>query len=212
MLRQLVRGRWCRRVQARCLLTESKAPADRPVLFVGEDMPGPTVVYEDNLLHEQNTAVMKRGEFMAAIGGFRNMGPEDFLDDYRAIISKPAPPVGQQGDHHPIGLEWRMTFEPHRKWASNVMGWTASKDVYAGHRLWFDSAKSAIRFAESMGIKYHVQKPHEKTARPQPYAANFRWKGAPAKDVSDQAIGLGEGAQADKGPQIKPRQAEATGL
>jgi hypothetical protein len=59
--------------------------------------------------------------------------------------------------------------------ADALMGWTGGGDTQTQVRLHFDTREEAIAFAESNGLLYELELPHERRIKPKAYADNFKF-------------------------------------
>lgn len=91
----------------------------------------------------------------------------------QARIYKPAKTAMQSGTANT--KEWLLEYEPSRKIADPLMGWTGSRDTRTQLRLWFETKEEAIAFAEKEGILFTVEEPQARAIRPKAYADNFAY-------------------------------------
>lgn len=92
----------------------------------------------------------------------------------RARIYRPARNAMQSGMART--REWRLDFAPAEARAKDpLMGWTGSGDTQTQIRLSFDTRAEAEAYAQSQGLDYIVQDPHERAAniRVMGYGENF---------------------------------------
>ncbi|XP_013379438.1 NADH dehydrogenase [ubiquinone] iron-sulfur protein 4, mitochondrial [Lingula anatina] len=70
---------------------------------------------------------------------------------------------------------WRLEYDTRERWENPLMGWSSSGDPLSNIVLEFSSQEDAVRHAERMGYKYHVEAPTQKVLRKKSYGANFAW-------------------------------------
>ncbi len=84
---------------------------------------------------------------------------------------KSAMQSGTAGTH-----DWMLEFEQQdKRVADPLMGWIGSRDTQPQVRLRFDSVEEATAYAESQGLAYQLEQPHDRTMKPKAYADNFRF-------------------------------------
>lgn len=68
---------------------------------------------------------------------------------------------------------WLLEYEPVRKFADPLTGWTGNADTRQQLRLKFPSQDAAEQYAKENGIPYEVELPHSRKVRTQSYSDNF---------------------------------------
>ena len=91
----------------------------------------------------------------------------------KARIYQPAKTAMQSG-RAKTGV-WLFEYDPPRRSADPLIGWTGSDGTLHQLRLKFPSQAAAIAFAQEHRIEYEIENPHYRTVKPKSYADNFRF-------------------------------------
>lgn len=100
--------------------------------------------------------------------------PTELVATRTVRIFKESKPATQSGHHN--GKYWKLDWDvlgKGNRWENDLMGYQGSADPLQGTVMKFDSAECAIKFAESQGWDYSVQKPNVRHFRKKEYANNF---------------------------------------
>ena len=93
-----------------------------------------------------------------------------------AIIYKPSKTAMQSGRNATVsrGNDWVLEF-PRQSAArpDRLMGWQSSSDTARQVKMRFPDKQTAIAYAESHNIAYHVSEPKLRRVKPRAYADNF---------------------------------------
>jgi len=93
-----------------------------------------------------------------------------------AKIYKPSKTAMQSGRKTKIsrGFEWVLAYmrkSPAKP--DQLMGWQSSSDTARQVKMRFPDKQTAIDYAESHNIAYHVSEPKSRRVKPRAYADNF---------------------------------------